>query len=63
MGDHRGGVFFAPKEIEFDAGGHLEGIGRVTLNAESQGEKTRMDIEWRVRPTQGCMNFLSWGGC
>lgn len=49
----------APREIEFDAGGHLEGIGRVTLSPESHGETTRMDIEWRVRPTQPWMNLLT----
>jgi hypothetical protein len=49
----------APREIEFDAGGHLEGVGRVTLIPEKQGEATRMDIEWRVRPTQRWMNLLT----
>lgn len=48
-----------PQEIEFNAGGHLEGTGRVTLSPESQGEATRIDIEWRVRPTQRWMNFLT----
>jgi hypothetical protein len=47
------------QEIEFDAGGHLEGTGRVTLIPEASGAATRMDIEWRVRPTQRWMNLLS----
>lgn len=49
----------APSEIDFDAGGHLEGIGRVTLRPEANGQATRMDIEWRVRPTQRWMNVLT----
>jgi hypothetical protein len=49
----------APRGIEFDAGGHLEGKGCVTLSSESQGEATRMSIEWRVRPTQRWMNLLT----
>lgn len=49
----------APNEIEFNAGGHLEGTGRVTLSPEAQGQSTRMDIEWRVRPTQRWMNVLT----
>jgi hypothetical protein len=49
----------APREIDFDAGGHLHGTGRVTLIPEKQGEATRMDIEWRVRPTQRWMNVLT----
>jgi uncharacterized protein YndB with AHSA1/START domain len=49
----------APKEIDFDAGGHLEGVGRVTLLPEIQGQATRMDIEWRVHPTQRWMNLLT----
>ncbi|MGO4586810.1 SRPBCC family protein [Arthrobacter sp. 2RAF6] len=48
-----------PTEIEFDAGGHLDGIGRVTLSPGANGDATRMDIEWRVRPTQRWMNFLA----
>jgi hypothetical protein len=47
-----------PKEIEFNAGGHLEGTGHVTLTAEAKGEATQMDIEWRVRPTQRWMQLL-----
>lgn len=47
-----------PREIDFDAGGHLVGTGRVTLTAEAK-QTTRMDIEWRVRPTQRWMNLLS----
>ncbi len=47
-----------PSEIEFDAGGHLEGTGRVTLSPEPDGD-TRMEIEWRVRPTQRWMNLLT----
>ncbi|WP_115787479.1 SRPBCC family protein [Arthrobacter silvisoli] len=47
-----------PSEIEFDAGGHLKGIGKVTLSPEPDGG-TRMDIEWRVRPTQRWMNILT----
>lgn len=49
----------APSEIGFDAGGHLRGIGRVTLVPERQGKATRMHIEWRVRPTQRWMNLLT----
>jgi hypothetical protein len=49
----------APNEIDFDAGGHLEGTGRVTLSSEANGEATRMDIEWRVRPTQRWMQILT----
>jgi hypothetical protein len=49
----------APREIDFDADGHLEGTGRVTLLPENQGQATRMDIEWRVRPTQRWMNVLT----
>lgn len=49
----------APREIDFDAGGHLQGTGRVTLTSEKEGAATRMDIEWRVRPTQHWMNFLT----
>lgn len=48
-----------PRAIDFDAGGHLEGTGRVILSPEAKGEETRMDIEWRVRPTQRWMNFLA----
>ncbi|WP_284990459.1 SRPBCC family protein [Arthrobacter sp. efr-133-TYG-120] len=48
-----------PSEIEFDAGGHLEGTGRVTLSPEANGTATRMDIEWKVRPTQRWMNLLA----
>ncbi|GAB3557827.1 hypothetical protein GCM10027405_03320 [Arthrobacter alkaliphilus] len=48
-----------PSEIDFDAGGHLEGTGRVVLTPEAQGQATRMDIEWRVRPTQRWMNVLT----
>jgi hypothetical protein len=47
-----------PAEIDFDAGGHLVGTGRVTLTPEAD-QRTRMDIEWRVRPTQRWMNILS----
>ncbi|UUL75702.1 hypothetical protein NG819_16210 [Pseudarthrobacter sp. Fe7] len=49
----------APRDIEFDAGGHLQGTGRVTLVPQEQGQATRMDIEWRVRPTQRWMNVLT----
>jgi len=49
----------APMEIEFNAGGHLEGTGRVILTPEATGEATRMDIDWRVRPTQRWMNVLT----
>ena len=48
----------SPSEIDFDAGGHLAGTGRVTLTPGA-GQRTRMDIEWRVRPTQRWMNILS----
>lgn len=49
----------APREIEFDARGHLRGTGRVRLVPQEQGQATRMDIEWRVRPTQRWMNMLT----
>lgn len=49
----------APHEIEFDAGGHLQGTGRVRLVPQEQVLATRMDIEWRVRPTQRWMNVLT----
>lgn len=49
----------APKDIEFDAGGHLKGTGRVILSPEANGESTRMNIEWLVRPTQRWMNLLT----
>jgi hypothetical protein len=49
----------APQEIDFNAGGHLQGTGRVTLLPKNQGQATRMDIEWRVRPTQRWMNLLT----
>lgn len=48
-----------PTEIEFDARGHLEGVGRVTLSPGVNGDATRMDIEWRVRPTQRWMHLLT----
>ncbi|MGO4860003.1 SRPBCC family protein [Arthrobacter sp. 2MCAF14] len=48
-----------PSEIAFDAGGHLDGNGRVTLSPETNGRATRMDIEWRVRPTRRWMNLLA----
>jgi hypothetical protein len=47
-----------PRLIEFDAGVHLHGTGRVTLSPEANGEGTRMEIEWKVRPTQRWMNLL-----
>ena len=48
----------SPNEITFDAGGDLEGEGRVILTSTSNGQ-TQMDIEWRVRPTSRWMAFLS----
>lgn len=48
----------SPNEIAFDAGGDLEGEGRVTLSKANNGH-TQMDIEWRVRPTSRWMAFLS----
>ncbi len=48
-----------PREIDFDAGGHLEGAGRVVLTPEAEGQATQMEIEWRVRPTQRWMNVLT----
>ena len=45
-------------EVDFDAGGHLVGAGRVTLTPEAN-QTTRMNIEWKVRPTQSWMNLLS----
>ncbi|MFP3579253.1 SRPBCC family protein [Arthrobacter sp. SIMBA_036] len=52
-------VVVRPREIEFEASGHLEGTGRVTLTKEENGAATRMDIEWRVRPTQRWMRHLT----
>lgn len=49
----------APDKIEFDAGGHLKGTGRVILSPDPRGQATRMDIEWRVSPTQHWMNLLT----
>jgi hypothetical protein len=49
----------APHVIEFDAGGHLKGTGRVTLVPQEHVQATRMDIEWRVQPTQRWMNALT----
>ncbi|WP_437774115.1 hypothetical protein [Arthrobacter sp. KNU40] len=46
-------------EIEFEAAGHLEGTGRVTITTGSHREETCLDIEWRVRPTQRWMHFLT----
>jgi hypothetical protein len=48
-----------PREIAFDAGGHLQGTGRVTLAPEADAKGTRMDIEWRVHPTQRWMHLLT----
>lgn len=48
----------APNELTFDAGGDLEGEGRVVLSALDNGN-TQMDIEWRVRPTSRWMTILS----
>lgn len=48
----------SPNEITSDAGGDLEGEGRVILSPNGAGE-TQMDIEWRVRPTSRWMTFLS----
>jgi hypothetical protein len=49
----------APSEIDFNAGGHLHGTGRVTLTPEKQGQATCMDIGWRVHPTQRWMSLLT----
>lgn len=48
----------SPSEIDFDAGGHLVGTGGVTLTPETN-QMTRMDIDWKVHPTQTWMNLLS----
>lgn len=48
----------SPNEITFDAGGDLEGEGRVFLSTTDYGQ-TQMNIEWRVRPTSRWMTFLS----
>lgn len=48
----------SPNEVTFDAGGDLEGEGRVTLSSTRSGQ-TQMDIEWPVRPTSRWMAFLS----
>lgn len=48
----------SPREVVFDAGGDLAGKGRVNLSTKDDGQ-TRMDIEWRVRPTSRWMTFLS----
>ncbi|NVM98508.1 SRPBCC family protein [Arthrobacter sp. SDTb3-6] len=51
-------VVDSPREVVFDAGGDLEGEGRVVLSTIDNGH-TRMDIEWRVRPTSRWMTILS----
>ena len=62
-----------PHSIDFDAGGDLVGTGRIRLfpvpadtPGPTQGEpvhailpQTRMDIDWRVRPTQRWMRVLT----
>ncbi len=49
-----------PHWIDFDAGGDLVGTGRVSLfPAGRDGHQTKMQIEWRVCPTQGWMRLLS----
>lgn len=48
----------APNEVRFDAGGDLAGEGRVALSSTRNGQ-TKLDIEWRVRPTSRWMAFLS----
>ena len=62
-----------PHTIEFDAGGDLVGTGRIRLfpvppgtagepahgNAHGGGVQTRMDIDWRVRPTRRWMRALT----
>lgn len=46
-----------PDRIAFDATGDLAGQGRVTLSSLADGS-TRLDIEWRVRPTPRWMRLL-----
>ncbi|MCU6479813.1 SRPBCC family protein [Arthrobacter sp. A2-55] len=48
----------SPRVVAFDAAGDLEGEGRVLLSRTDNGH-TRMDIEWRVRPTSRWMALLS----
>ncbi|MCQ1950063.1 hypothetical protein NNX28_09000 [Arthrobacter sp. zg-Y859] len=57
-----------PRIIEFDAGGDLAGTGRIRLfpiaaatpgNAPDDAAQTRMDIDWRVRPTRRWMRLLT----
>ncbi|MCC9204890.1 hypothetical protein [Arthrobacter sp. zg-Y769] len=57
-----------PRIIEFDAGGDLAGTGRIRLfpvpaadpaEAGREPEQTRMDIDWRVRPTRAWMRVLT----
>ncbi|MCQ1946871.1 hypothetical protein [Arthrobacter sp. zg-Y1116] len=57
-----------PRIIEFDAGGDLAGTGRIRLfpvpaaapgNAPGGAAQTRMDIDWRVRPTRPWMRLLT----
>ncbi|MBG0741824.1 SRPBCC family protein [Paeniglutamicibacter antarcticus] len=49
-----------PHRIEFDAGGDLVGTGSVALfPAGRDGPLTKMQIEWRVRPTQRWMRLLT----
>ncbi|MDM7989147.1 hypothetical protein [Arthrobacter sp. zg-Y877] len=54
-----------PKIIEFDAGGDLVGTGRIRLfpvpapEAGLPAEQTRMDIDWKVRPTLRWMRMLT----
>ncbi|WP_026556900.1 hypothetical protein [Arthrobacter sp. 35W] len=46
-----------PHEVVFDAGGDLDGVGRVVL-APINATATKMDIEWRVRTTKRWMELL-----
>ncbi|MCQ2000929.1 SRPBCC family protein [Arthrobacter zhaoxinii] len=53
-----------PRIIEFDAGGDLAGTGRIRLfpvasPAPGVPAQTRMDIDWRVRPTRRWMRVLT----
>ncbi len=48
----------SPREVVFDAGGDLLGQGSVVLSP-IDARTTRMDIDWKVRPTSRWMTLLS----
>ena len=49
-----------PHLIEFDAGGDLEGTGRIRLERlPGTPDRTRMAIDWRVTPARRWMRLLT----